>query len=303
MIKQTESQNLGRAGERWFQSILPKEWIFQRPEEDIGLDGKVIIGTSNFTGGFEFAVQIKTSKQWHINDDNTISAKGINRETVKYWGSRLFPTMIVLYDFSKDCGYYGWLFDVLFSPIDLISSPHKTITLNLNSNSLLNKNCWETVRQQVESHYIKLVNSLSKVRTTTDILPIINSLLNSLRLLIFSQYTQPKSKNELMLLQLSIVVAHKSVINSLEELLSKYHIEHGSPNHIQYFIETYYGEVNKFILGFDEQLKQKSEAVAVRINPEKMYEITPKLISMIMNLAIVLSDETSNYGERNQKSN
>jgi hypothetical protein len=50
MIRQTEAQNLGRAGERWFESILPKEWIFQKPAEDIGLDGKVIIGDDRFAG-------------------------------------------------------------------------------------------------------------------------------------------------------------------------------------------------------------------------------------------------------------
>jgi len=100
MIKQTESQNLGRAGERWFQSMLPKEWIFQKPEEDIGLDGKIIIGSDRETGGNEFAVQIKASKSWDTKD-GLISVEGIKTDTISFWGSRLYPTLLVLFDEQK----------------------------------------------------------------------------------------------------------------------------------------------------------------------------------------------------------
>jgi hypothetical protein len=77
MIKQTTSQITGRSGERWFQSILPKEWIFQKPKEVIGLDGKVIIGTDKGVGGFEFAVLIKSSQSWKTSKDK-IFVDGIN---------------------------------------------------------------------------------------------------------------------------------------------------------------------------------------------------------------------------------
>ena len=44
MPKQTSAQILGRLGERWFQSILPPEFVFTRPSEDFGIDGVVTIG-------------------------------------------------------------------------------------------------------------------------------------------------------------------------------------------------------------------------------------------------------------------
>jgi hypothetical protein len=118
MVKQTEAQHKGRAGERWFLSLLPPEWIFQKPEEDIGIDGKVIIGTHESTGGFEFGVQIKASKNWQVKDGE-ISVEGIKSDTFLFWGSRPFPTILCLYDISKNIGYYGWVFDLINQPIEL----------------------------------------------------------------------------------------------------------------------------------------------------------------------------------------
>ena len=117
MVKQTESQIIGRAGERWFQGLIPREWIFQRPEEDIGLDGKVTIGTNTATGGLEFGVQVKASTNWDIKD-GVISLAGIKTDTLVFWGSRLYPTLLVLYDVSKDTGYYGWASDITNSAIE-----------------------------------------------------------------------------------------------------------------------------------------------------------------------------------------
>jgi hypothetical protein len=124
MVKQTQAQALGRSGERWFQAQLPSEWIFQPPIEDIGLDGKVIIGTSESTGDLEFGVQVKAKRKWVVKK-GVIDVDGIKRETLRYWGSRLFPTMLVVYDVSENRGYWGWVYDILLCPTALLRSPTK----------------------------------------------------------------------------------------------------------------------------------------------------------------------------------
>ena len=74
---------------------MPREWIYQKPDDDIGLDGRVTLGTRSATGGFEFAVQVKTSKRWE-SSDGSIAVRDVKVDSLLFWGSRLYPTMLVL---------------------------------------------------------------------------------------------------------------------------------------------------------------------------------------------------------------
>lgn len=64
MIKLTRSQSLGNKGEQWFPAQLPEYWHFQKPTNDLGIDGVVVIAEQNSSNGIEFRVQIKSSKDW-----------------------------------------------------------------------------------------------------------------------------------------------------------------------------------------------------------------------------------------------
>jgi hypothetical protein len=293
MIKQTESQNIGRAGERWFQSILPKEWIFKKPEEDIGIDGKIILGTENFTGGLEFGVQIKSSKSWEIKE-GTISVEGIKTDTIAFWGSRLYPTMLVLYDESKDMGYYGWVFDIINHPIEF-AVPFarlikKSITLKMRCSSILSKNSLSQIKRDVEEYYMKFIDSLIALRKSINVLPIVNKLVEAIRGIYLSHMQKPKSSDETMLLDLMMATSHKQVVLSLKELQNKYQLEIGSGNFIHYFITTYINEVNKIINEFD-QFVERNKTNAIWINPEMRQKNTPKLIDMILDFMLVLTDD------------
>lgn len=294
MIKQSAAQNIGRAGERWFQSILPKEWIFQKPEEDIGLDGKIIIGSEHTTGGFEFGVQIKSSNEWRIKDGD-ISVDGIKMDTLLYWGSRTFPTLLVLYDVSKNIGYYGWVFDLVSQPIEFAvpfvkNFNKKTLTLKVSEKFILDKDGFQRIKIDVDNFYLNLINSITALRKSMNILPIINRLTEALRGLYISFVQQPNDKDQIMLIGLMMVTSHKQVIRTMNELQMKYHVEIGSTNFIQYFITVYKSEVSKIIHDFDSIL-DKDEPHIVMANPEAHYKITPKLIDMIMDLILILTDD------------
>lgn len=294
MIKQTEAQNIGRAGERWFQGLLPREWIFQKPEEDIGIDGKIIIGSNKSTGGFEFGVQIKTSKNWQIKDGD-ISVEGIKIDTLLFWGSRPYPTLLVIYDVTKNIGYYGWACDVIHHPMELAvpflrDFNKRTITIKMTSKSILNEDSFVNIKSDVENYYLKLINSLIALRKSINILPIINRLIEALRGLYVSYVQQPKTDHQVMGIGLLMVTSHREVIQTLNELQKKYQIEVGSANFIYYFIATYTNEVNKIIHDFDKII-DKNENLIVRANPESHYKNTPKLINMILNLILLLTDD------------
>lgn len=225
MIKQTEAQNIGRAGERWFRGLLPCEWIFQKPEEDIGIDGKIIIGTDQATGSCEFGVQIKASKNWQIKDKD-ISVEGIKIDSLLFRGSRPYPTLLVIYDVSRNIGYYGWVFDLIHQPIELAVPflrkllNKKSLTIKVPSKSILNKDSFANIKSDVEKFYLKLVNYLNAIRKSINIIPVINKLIESLRGLYVSHVLQLKTEKQDMGLTLMMVTSHKKVIQTLNALMN-----------------------------------------------------------------------------------
>lgn len=52
---------LGRKGERWFQNVIPKEWILEKPSDDFGVDARVYISDGELITGLSFSVQVKAS--------------------------------------------------------------------------------------------------------------------------------------------------------------------------------------------------------------------------------------------------
>lgn len=293
MIKQTESQNLGRAGERWFQSILPREWIFQKPDEDIGLDGKVIIGTENSAGGFEFAVQIKTSISWKIKRDK-IFVDGVKSDTIVFWGSRMYPTLVILYDSDKDIGYYGWVFDILTNPMvfahPLKNAAPKTVRLEFLSTKTLEKNSFDEIQKAVVNYYNKYISSLQELRKTVNLLPTINSLIFSIRSIHLSHNEKASSEDQSRMLSLLMITSHTNVVRALDDLQKKYQLEIGSGNFINYFIADYIKQVSKFVHPFEKVVfEEKSYVVA--INDELKNSMTSMLLDLLFNLLLILTDE------------
>lgn len=293
MIRQTEAQNLGRAGERWLESIIPKEWIFQKPAEDIGLDGKVIIGDDRFAGGLEFGVQIKASKKWKIKN-GIITLNGISSDTYRFWATRLFPTIIVLYDVTNDKGYYSFLFTALKNPAHLIYIPHhKTISLQFDINFELNKDNWEKIEKSVNTYYSNLVHSLYWVRNTINLFPYISKILKCIEMLHLT-YDQPgDNENDKMLRRLGISISHKRIVNTLLEIIEKFSLSRNSPYMINGLINFYIKTVKTFIPDFEKLLNTDSETVVYLINEEKMDEETPKLVQCVIKF---LSDLTGENG-------
>jgi Domain of unknown function (DUF4365) len=104
MRRQSESQIIGRAGERWFSSILPSAWSIQRPIDDFGSDGIISIGNKTSMTNLEFGVQIKSKKSAEWNDNK--SRISITRDMARYFSGKFYPTLFVLYDQRHNSGYF-----------------------------------------------------------------------------------------------------------------------------------------------------------------------------------------------------
>jgi hypothetical protein len=289
LIKQTTSQITGRAGERWFQSILPKQWIFQKPEEDIGLDGKIILGTNNSIGGHEFGVQIKTSNNWQVNKD-IISVRGIKPDTILYWGSRLFPTLLVIYDERKNEGYYRWVFNILDHSYDL-SMPYTQRTDRLNiievsTNDILNKDAFVKIQEDVDGYYDKLTASLVAFRKSINLVPIINRLIEAQRG-IFIAWTDKTNNDQKQRANLVLyVVCCREIITVLDDLQNLFKLKVGSDNFFERFKKFYLSEMSKIIHEFDKQ----HAATVLMMNPDNFNGRTHLILDFIFDFILILTD-------------
>ena len=277
--------------------MLPREWVFQAPEEDIGLDGRVILGTSETTGELEFGVQVKSKESWP-QKDGALSVSGIRSDTVRYWSTRLFPTMLVLYDASASRGYWGWLYDIMLPSLELLRPRTDTVTLKVPSSSILVESSWSKVRKDIETFYENFVLSLSAIRLRVNALPTVHSLTTALDLLLTAEFESPEGEEEKMYLQLAQTLAHKEVLLSLEKLLSKFGIEPGAPHDLEYFQRAYRQAVATFIEDVDTLLAA-DRPTAVWTNPDVMASTRPKLIRMLSDLMVRLTGNLpGSSGER-----
>jgi hypothetical protein len=211
---------------------------------------------------------------------------------MKFWMSRIFPTIMVMYDATNDCGYYGFLGDALHNPAHLINVPTKTITLKFDTKYVLNKDSWNKIEKAVETYYSNLVYSLYWVRNTINLFPYINKIVEAIQLIHMAQSNQPRNEQEEFLKRITLTMAHKSAVIALTEMRDKFRIERANPNMINHFINFYTKEVKKFIPDFEKVLTTK-ENIAFYMNDEIMYKETPRLA---MDLLQFLKDLTGENG-------
>jgi hypothetical protein len=63
---------IGDAGELWFASQLPIDWVWQPPRRDVGKDGLIVIKDGSELHNHEFSVQIKATKRPHFDKGTVV---------------------------------------------------------------------------------------------------------------------------------------------------------------------------------------------------------------------------------------
>ncbi|HYN79820.1 MAG TPA: DUF4365 domain-containing protein, partial [Lamprocystis sp. (in: g-proteobacteria)] len=128
MPRQSRSQNIGRAGERWFNEQLPLSWISQRPTEDVGVDYLVVICEEGLLNGLEFRVQVKSSENWKVLDNHIIYSN-FPREKLIDLLIGFTPALLVFYELESKTGYCFWLNQILAKYPRLIKGTAKSVTI------------------------------------------------------------------------------------------------------------------------------------------------------------------------------
>jgi len=291
MPGQSSAQIMGRQGERWFQSVLPPEWLFTRPSEDFGVDGTVSIGTGACVTPVEFGVQVQASKSWAF-ENGCIVVPGVAVPTLRYWAARLLPTLLVLYDPLKMNGYFAWTMD-LVSRRELEGAANKSIRLKVPDSNLLDSACWSQINRQAVAYHHQLASAFASLSNSAPFLRTTKALASALQALSLPPNVTMNKKHDKMLHDLASVAAHRKVVSSLRNLASKIDPKTALFNGLLEAADDYRAMCADFIDRFDDLLLYQDRALAVwiaedrmdRAKPAVMFKITG-LISSLTSLAM-----------------
>jgi hypothetical protein len=284
-MKQSSAQALGRKGERWFQAALPKEWLFQKPSEDFGIDGTVTIATPSSITPLEFAVQIKTSQEVR-KSGNHLMVRGIRRDHLVYWASRLVPTMIVFYDARNDAGYYGWVPSLSAEFRAAIDSEMAVKGVRLSVSSKIDAACWDAVQKNVQEHRKTIASAFTTATSAAAMLPAIHALAECLHTLhrVLSFFPLKDAEAAFLCQQLEIMT-HMEVPRIISRLLDQKPSE-AAAEWLLAFQESYKEQTRQF---FTLPPQPEADLLIGRINYTKLGHSRPALMLMLSEAIKTLS--------------
>ncbi len=213
MRKQSDAQIIGREGERWFSSVLPPEWTIQRPLDDFGLDGIIAVGDRAHVSHYEFGVQVKSSTDFR-KTRGAVVVPQIPRETIVYWLSKFFPTLLVAYDTKNKIGYFDWIPNLVDR--DQFNSKNAYFYLHISQERVVSPSCWSMIKSELSEYHHEFSTAL---RAKTEILPLATEFATLLRNLCASNMADKDVEDQHMSWLLIQAWTHMEVIRQLDELL------------------------------------------------------------------------------------
>jgi len=289
MIRLTRSQSLGNKGEQWFPAQLPEYWHFQKPTNDLGIDGVVVIAEQNHFNGLEFRVQIKSSKEWN-KKDSEIVLRGVKRNTARTWVAGSSPTLLIFYDDSTKQGYCSWALDALPPIPELLFGRSSTITVKAKQPIPINSECWVSIRSELEASAELKIKAVRTGSIANIIFPRIHEITKCLQLLHLNEFTpEPKENEKQILLSLAQTFAHRDIILATSKILIELDPNCLFARKLQCTVEAYKSRITDCYKGFDVLLSDPGNANVVHENRGLVNKIRPEMIHRVTELLLVLS--------------
>lgn len=313
-VNQSRAQELGRKGERWFQSQLPKNWIYQRPSEDIGVDGVVVITEKGDLNGAEFKVQVKASKMFKRRGE-TLIVRNIKLGTLEYWIEDLSPVLLALFEEESKGGFFCWVLDLFDSTTleQLYTKRQKTITLRVPISLTFNSTAWDSVRRR-----LRLVNRTITLLTMTSeiihaLMPNLYVLTLAVENLVLSQAAgdiMPDNRSQIATHE---VPAHKAIIEALSHLAEEMKPASQSKAFFLEELSQYRSLVERIWFPFEEYVRGQVDSEDLQVNAKlrkgELWNLIFRVLAIIQiaarftcgaGVAVVSVpiEPTSNFSER-----
>lgn len=284
MPNQSSSNIIGRKGERWFQSQIPADWIFQIPSEDIGVDGTVVICDNSPMKGTEFRVQIKSSTKFKNSKQLTISK--VKRSTFIYWLTGFTPTLLVIYDTNKNEGYYFWANKLINYNKNLLETTDTEINLSIPKSQKIDVKCWDNIKNDLKELRISISNI---IHDQSVLLPYLHDLMEIIQRLNYSETVKKidgsePSKDDLLFLWEVEMNCHKQFILLVEEMLTLIKEETSTCLYIKNIIIGYKEICKTFCINFNEAVYHWKPGFEIGVIPKVMAKERHRLMGIIINL-------------------
>ena len=149
--RHTPAQQKGQLAEQIFGAFVIQHGDLWHPTSlgnDIGIDGRVEVLEAGEPTGVEFGVQVKGSDRLAISRRGNVSAGRAKSSTVRYWLTRLSPTLVAAYDQHQERLYAEWAHR-LPGLVDMTrrASPPQRVTLKLPAEQLTSLR-WTELRSE-----------------------------------------------------------------------------------------------------------------------------------------------------------
>ena len=294
MPLQSDAQLTGYEGERWFRSQLPRGWLPQRPDTDVGIDFVIVISEPCELDKREFRVQVKSSKSL-LRKENTIKLRNVKLSTIDYWFLSPLPTLIVAYDETEDCGYFRWHYKIYEEVRVKFEKGSRTVTINVPDKNKLNIAGWKVIRENLKWHYRNLATALADARNARSLLPTIHDLAAAAQQLtsIDHQPIHPDGRNDKQegLLALYEMMQHRLVVTSLSNLRKELLPNSEGETRLRNWITTFDARVTAVFPNFSALERWDSATGDFRVAYARnlLHEYRPKLIEAILEMIMILT--------------
>jgi Domain of unknown function (DUF4365) len=285
MPNQSLSNIIGRKGERWFQSQIPSDWIFQAPSEDIGIDGTVVICDESPLNGTEFRVQIKASEKFS-RDTEQLTVPKIKRSTFVYWLSGFTPTLLVAYDHINDEGYYYWVNKLVAENSYLQNTESEMINLSIPKLFKINSECWTNIKDDLKDLKISIANMF---HDQSILLPYLYDLMQIIKRLNYSNTVKkidgsPLTPEDIKFIWEVEISCHREFVLIVEEILTHIKEESSTGLYIKRVISGYKKVCEGFCVNFEEALYNWTADFEIGVKPKIMEAERHNTMGMMINL-------------------
>lgn len=299
MPHQTISNEIGRQGERWFLAQLPDNWVLQRPTEDVGVDGNIVICEEGELNGFEFRVQVKSTENFHLQDD-LIVLSGVNRSSFIYWLTGPIPTLIVAYESSSKNGYAYWVNKLPRQNADLLTTTSNTVTLKIPTAYKVERDLWVSIKKDLSDFYGTLDGALQFARRSNLILPFLHSINKLYRDYLTLHTAKPREEERTeeqrnLMLGWELLI-HKNFLRIIREFREKAKFQEEGEDYLDRVYDGYIAAVSNVVVNFQDLLDGKTDEVEIRYHPQLAIENREMLMGIMVG---VLTTFTKSEDEEN----
>jgi hypothetical protein len=296
---------IGDAGELWFASQLPSDWVWQPPRRDVGKDALIVVKDGSDLHNLEFSVQVKTTTRLQLDEKGTIRCGGIPTSSVLYWFASPQPTLVVVVDIDKKKGWYSWHLDLFASTDDI--SDKTTCSVRLPLSNALDPDGWARIRKRLRDHYDSLRNALHTARIASKIVPGIRAIAEATRDLIWLDREPERSSREEFLpsdhsavfLLIHDQESYRAILDTVRSVLPLFELDTYTSRQIQLWLTAFQSHVLAAYPSFEALPRNAAEFPGVRItfNAPVLKAKRGLLVSAALDMITMLSGagEPSNY--------